>query len=74
VSIPGWYAGQSARRAKKKAQEEAVGPNPTNRAKPGVKRHLLVEGKDVPLSVTITGANVPDVRQIGAASSTTSVK
>jgi transposase len=28
-----------------------------------VKRHLLVEGKGVPLSLTITGANVPDMRQ-----------
>jgi transposase len=28
-----------------------------------VKRHLLVEGKGVPLSVVITGANVADMRQ-----------
>ena len=63
MAIHGWCAGQSARRAKKGAQEEAVGPNPTDRAKPGVKRHLLVEGKGVPLSLTITGANVPDMRQ-----------
>ena len=28
-----------------------------------MKRHLLVEGKGVPLSVTISGANVPDMRQ-----------
>ena len=30
-----------------------------------MKRHLLVEGKGVPLSVTITGANVADMRQTG---------
>ena len=28
-----------------------------------MKRHLLVEGKGVPLAVSITGANVPDLRQ-----------
>ena len=31
-----------------------------------MKRHLLVEGKGVPLAITITGANVPDMRQTGA--------
>lgn len=30
-----------------------------------MKRHLLVEGKGVPLSVTITGANVPEMGQTG---------
>lgn len=30
-----------------------------------MKRHLLVEGKGVPLSVTITGANVPEMCQTG---------
>ena len=34
-----------------------TGPNPTDRAKKGTKRHLLVDGKGTPLAVRITGAN-----------------
>jgi putative transposase len=37
-----------------------VGPNPTDRAKNGVKRSLLVEADGGPLAITIAGANVPD--------------
>jgi transposase len=37
-----------------------VGPNPTDRAKPGVKESLLVEGEGGPLAVVLAGANVPD--------------
>lgn len=37
-----------------------VGPNPTDRAKNGVKRSLLVEADGGPLSVIVAGANVPD--------------
>jgi transposase len=33
-----------------------TGPNPTDRAKKGSKRHLLVDGKGTPLAVRITGA------------------
>jgi transposase len=36
------------------------GPNPTDRAKPGVKDHLLTDGRGVPLSVVVTAANVND--------------
>jgi putative transposase len=39
-----------------------VGPNPTDRAKPGVKRSLLVEADGGPLAITIAGANVPDAK------------
>ena len=41
---------------------DEVGPNPTDRAKPGVKRSLLVEADGGPLAVTIAGANVPDAQ------------
>src|SRR5438105_2808549 len=34
-----------------------TGPNPTDRAKKGTKRHLLVDGNGTPLAVRITGAN-----------------
>jgi len=37
-----------------------VGKNPTDRAKPGTKKSLLVEGDGGPLGAVIAGANVPD--------------
>lgn len=37
-----------------------MGPNPTDRAKLGVKESLLVEGDGGPLAVVLAGANVPD--------------
>ncbi|MBE9167642.1 IS5 family transposase [Pleurocapsales cyanobacterium LEGE 06147] len=40
--------------------QEAVGPNPTDRAKAGSKRHLLVDERGIPLGIVITGANVHD--------------
>ena len=46
--------------------QEAVGPNPTDREKNGSKRHLLVDGRGVPLSLVVTGANAHDVTQIEA--------
>jgi len=46
--------------------QEAVGPNPTDRGKNGSKRHLLVDGRGVPLSIIVTGANRHDVSQLAA--------
>ncbi len=43
-----------------------VGPNPTDRAKNGVKRSILVETDGGPLSVVIAGANVPDFKLLEA--------
>ena len=43
-----------------------VGPNPTDRAKSGVKRSLLVEADGGPLAVVIAGANVPDAKLLAA--------
>ena len=40
--------------------EKENGPNPTDRAKPGLKDHVLVDGRGVPLSVVVTPANVND--------------
>ena len=37
-----------------------VGPNPTDRAKPGTKKSLLVDGEGGPLGAVIAGANVLD--------------
>jgi len=40
-----------------------TGPNPTDRAKPGSKRHLVRDGNGVPLAIRLTGANCHDSRQ-----------
>ena len=39
-----------------------TGPNPTDRAKTGTKRHLVTEKKGIPLVAALTGANVHDVK------------
>jgi transposase len=43
---------------------EATGPNPTDRRKLGSKHHLLTEAQGIPLAVTVTAANVHDVKQL----------
>jgi putative transposase len=45
---------------------DLIGPNPTDRAKNGVKRSILVEADGGPLSVVIAGANVPDFKLLEA--------
>ena len=37
-----------------------TGPNPTDRAKSGTKRHVLTDGGGVPIGLAITAANTPD--------------
>ena len=54
------------RRHREGAKRGALtGPNPTDRGKLGTKRHVLTDGRGVPVSVTITGANVHDSRMVG---------
>ena len=43
---------------------DAVGPNPTDRGKKGTRRHVLVDGHGLPLSIVVTGANRHDVTQV----------
>ena len=43
-----------------------MGPNPTDRAKTGVKRSLLVEADGGPLAVVVAGANVRDDKLLEA--------
>lgn len=43
----------------KKGGDE-TGPNPSDRGKPGTKRHLVVDRNGIPLNITITGANRHD--------------
>jgi transposase len=42
---------------------DQTGPNPTDRAKRGSKRHLICEGHGVPLAVRLTGANRNDSQE-----------
>jgi putative transposase len=41
-----------------------TGPNPTDRAKSGVKRSLLTEGQGVPVGLVVAGANRPDLKLV----------
>ncbi len=43
---------------------EDTGPNPTDRAKQGVKRSMLTDGRGVPLGVAVAGANRPDMKLV----------
>jgi hypothetical protein len=43
-----------------------TGPNPTDRAKGGTKRHHLTDTAGIPLAVALTAANRPDKEAIGA--------
>ena len=38
----------------------ATGPNPTDRGRPGTKRHLITDRRGTPLAFLLTGANVHD--------------
>ena len=48
--------------AKARFGGDKVGFNPTDRAKPGTKRSLLVEADGGPLAVVVAGANVHDTK------------
>ena len=41
-----------------------TGPNPTDRAKSGTKRHHLTDGAGLPIAVALTAANRPDKEAI----------
>jgi transposase len=43
---------------------EKTGKNPTDRGKPGTKHHIVTDGQGIPLAVTITGSNIPDVKEV----------
>lgn len=43
---------------------DAVGPNPTDRAKGGTKRHVLTETQGLPIGLVVTGANRHDKTQV----------
>jgi len=37
-----------------------TGPNPTDRAKSGCKRHIITDSRGLPLTLEVTPANIPD--------------
>jgi len=41
-----------------------TGPNPTDRARPGSKHHIVTDANGTPLAAILTGANVNDVTQL----------
>ncbi|WP_409025055.1 IS5 family transposase [Hymenobacter sp.] len=43
-----------------------TGPNPTDRAKGGVKRSLLTEARGIPVGLVLAGANRHDVKLVGS--------
>lgn len=43
-----------------------IGPNPTDRGKPGTKKSLLVEAGGGPLSIVVSAANVHDTKLLRA--------
>ncbi|MGA7936138.1 MAG: IS5 family transposase [Kovacikia sp.] len=47
-----------------KGQPQATGANPTDRGKSGSKRHLLTDGKGIPLAVVLSGANRHDMKKL----------
>ncbi|WP_371681047.1 IS5 family transposase [Streptomyces sp. NBC_01276] len=40
------------------------GPSPVDRARPGSKHHVIVDGQSIPLAVSLTGGNRNDVTQL----------
>jgi putative transposase len=45
---------------------DLIGPNPTDRGKPGTKRSLIVEAAGGPLGLVVAGANVLDCKLLEA--------
>ena len=46
--------------------EKGTGPNPTDRAKTGTKRSMVVDGKGIPLGITVDAANRHDMKMTKA--------
>jgi transposase len=55
-------AGQRQRPGKKGGAD--TGPNPTDRGKPGSKRHVVIDANGIPLAVTVSAANVHDSQKL----------
>lgn len=53
-------AGRSIHEAWRHKGGQTTGPNPTDRARPGSKHHILVDADSIPLAVGVTAANRND--------------
>ena len=59
--------GPGSARQRQPAREKGgaeVGSNPTDRGKPGTKRHLVTDARGTPLGLTLSGANRHDSRML----------
>lgn len=43
---------------------DVTGPNPTDRGRPGTKRHIVTDRRGIPLTVRLSGANVHDSKML----------
>lgn len=57
-----WQAADGVMNKTRFGGQIAIGPNPTDRAKKGIKKSVAVERNGGPTSVVIAGANVPDMK------------
>ncbi len=57
------YRASPTRQKRGSGAPEATGANPTARGTCGTKRHLLTDGRGVPLATVISGANRNDMKQ-----------
>src|ERR1035437_1993986 len=54
----------AARQKRGPGEALATGRNPTDRGKTGTKRHLLTEGKGMPIGVVVSGAQRHDRKKL----------
>jgi transposase len=59
-----WTGWRSTPRTCTRSKGDDVGPSPVNRGHPGSKHHLIVDGRGVPLAVTLSSGNRHDVTQL----------
>jgi transposase len=57
-------AAVAARLARACGGVEDSGPKPTDRGRPGVQQHLLVDAQGIPWAGAVTAANVPEVKEL----------
>lgn len=50
--------------ARAKGGVEGSGKNPTDRGRPGVKQHLVVDANGIPLAGDVTAANVAEIKEL----------
>lgn len=64
LAVSGLCSWESPWHHKKGLVDKEVGPNPTDRGKPGTKRNVLTDGSGIPISITVCSANKHDKTQV----------